>query len=250
LPFNAPRKYWERYNREEIRIAENRFRPQELPLGVSSSTEITGYGRHEGFPDEEHFHRLTRHAYYASVSFVDRQVGKVLQTLEDLRLAENTIVVLLGDHGYHLGEHNFWGKHNLMRRSNHTPLVLRVPGYKTDAISSIVELVDIYPTLADLAGLKQPRHLEGQSLKAFINQSEGQINENEWDNTAFSVWGNGKNVITEQYSYTEWAGSDVNMLFDHRNDPEENRNVAEDPEYREVVQSLSSILRDEFDNLN
>ena len=113
LPFNAPKKYWDLYQREKIQLASNPYRPKALPKQVTSSGEIRGYGKFTTTKDEA-FQREAKHGYYACVSYIDAQIGLVLDELERLGLAESTIVVILGDHGWHLGEHGFWGKHNLM----------------------------------------------------------------------------------------------------------------------------------------
>ncbi len=119
LPFNAPKKYWDLYDREKIALAENRFRPKNAPKSLRGSTELSGqYSATQGFPKDEDFHRLARHGYYACVSYIDAQVGKILESLVELGLYQNTIVVIWGDHGFHLGEHNFWGKHNTMNHSH------------------------------------------------------------------------------------------------------------------------------------
>ena len=146
LPFNAPKKYWDLYDREKIPVANNRFRPAGLPDEVKNSGEIYAYAR-TTTADDIYFQKEAKHGYYACLSYVDAQIGKVLDALDELGLANNTIVVLLGDHGWHLGEHNFLGKHNLMDRSTHVPLIVRVPGLKKGKTKSMVEFVDLYPTL-------------------------------------------------------------------------------------------------------
>lgn len=163
LPFIAPKKYWDLYQRENIKIADNRYRSENLPEQVQNSREIFQY-THVGNTSAEDFHREARHAYYACVSFIDAQVGIVLDELKRLDLADNTIVVLLGDHGWHLGEHDFWGKHTLFNQATHAPFMVRYPGGGHGNSQSIVEFVDIYPSLCDACGVSQPGHLQGRSF--------------------------------------------------------------------------------------
>ena len=126
LPFIAPKRYWDLYQRDSIAIADNRYRPANLPRQVASSREIYQYTRTDNTSTDA-FHREARHAYYACVSFIDAQIGLVLDQLERSGLADSTIVVLLGDHGWHLGEHDFWGKHTLMQQATHAPLLVAMP---------------------------------------------------------------------------------------------------------------------------
>lgn len=160
--------------------------------------------------------------------------------MDKLGLSENTIVVLWGDHGFHLGEHNFWGKHNTKNLSVRIPLIIRAPGVEEDKINSIVESVDIYPTLCDMAGLPIPSHCEGLSMEPISvqpNQSHKPA--------IYTTFGSALAIKTEDFLYTEW-GNPVNsrMLFDHRTDPDENVNVAEFPENVETVLRLSKLLQE------
>ncbi|MFP4621161.1 MAG: sulfatase [Bacteroidales bacterium] len=244
LPLNAPEKYWDLYEREEIEIADNRFRPKNLPDQVRNSGEIFQYGRVEGYYNTEAFHRETRHAYYACVSYVDAQIGKIMHALEDYEMAENTIVVLWGDHGWHLGEHDFWGKHNTLENAVRSPLIIKTPGNHGGQRDQLVELLDIYPTLIDFLGLEKPSHLEGTSLREVMRDENAPGR-----NAVFSKFGVGNCVITDRYIYTEWNDNDstvARMLFDHKKDPNENKNVAGEPQYKEVVERHSKILDNSF----
>ena len=175
LPFNAPKKYWDLYDREKIPVANNRFRPKDLPNEVKNSTEIYAYAR-TTTADDISFQKEAKHGYYACLSYVDAQIGKVLDALDELGLANNTIVVLLGDHGWHLGEHNFLGKHNLMDRSTHVPLIVRVPGLKKGKTKSMVEFVDLYPTLCELCHLPIPKNqLDGTSFVPILTNLKAKI---------------------------------------------------------------------------
>ena len=244
LPFNAPQKYFDLY--PEVELANNRFPIQDLPEQCTNSKEIFVYGGLEHYNQEE-FHREARRAYYACVSYIDAQVGLLLQKLQELDLDNNTIVVLLGDHGWHLGEHNFWGKHNALHNSLHSPLIIKVPAI-TGPVNEIVEFVDVYPTLAELAGLPLPAHLHGESMKALM-----QGNATDWKNLAYTEWQGARTIITPQYAYSQWfepKNKGVHMLFDHRKDPLENMNVVEEPEYGKVVKQHQQLIQELYQKLS
>lgn len=239
LPFNAPKKYWDLYRRENIPLADNRFRPEGLPKQVQGSREIFAYARVKD-TDDEAFQREAKHGYYASVSYVDAQVGLILNALDSLGLADNTIVVLLGDHGWHLGEHTFWGKHNLMDRATRVPLIVRVPGIKPGKVRYTAEFVDLYPTLCELCGLDEPHgQLDGRSLVPSLHGNRETTGKH-----AYIQWEGGDNAVNERYNYAEWPerGSNARMLFDHKTDPQENRNRASDKRYRKVIDRSSRFL--------
>mgnify|MGYP006295258607 CR=1 FL=1 len=237
LPFNAPKKYYDLY--DTIQIAENRFRPEGLPDEVRNSREIFVYGYLDHYNSLE-FHYEARHAYYACVSFIDTQVGRIMNELESQGLDKNTIVVLIGDHGWHLGEHNFWGKHNVLHNALNTPMIIKAPGVETGVSDKIVEFVDLYPTLCDLAGIELPGHLHGSSMKGILTG-----NDDDWENMAFCEWKGARTVITDQYSYSKWPyvkNRNVQLLFDHSVDPNENINVVNEEKYSEVVKSHSRMI--------
>lgn len=240
LPFNAPSKYWNLYDRNQIKLAENQYRPANLPKQVTTSTEITGYGKFTNMKDEA-FQREAKHGYYACVSYVDAQIGLVLKELERLDLAKNTIVVIIGDHGWHLGEHGFWGKHNLMNHATHAPLIVKVPGNNGGNARGIVEFVDIYPTLCDLCGVPAPKkQIQGKSFSPMLQNPEKRIKD-----YAFIQWGAGCNIVTEKYSFALWSkdGQPVaEMLFNHQNDLSENVNVVSDTTMNKVVEDLTRIV--------
>ena len=236
LPFNAPKKYWDMYDADEIELADNRYRPKNLPKQCRNSSEINRYGQVRGRKSTVDFHRQARHGYYACVSYVDAQVGRVLDELENLGLADNTIVILWGDHGWHLGEHDFWGKHNTLNNALQAPMIIRAPGYKkNNKTDALVEFVDMYPSLCELAGISGPeKQLEGKSFVPLMSNPDLP-----WKKAVFSNYG-GKAVKTDRYLYTEWKNS--RMLFDHKVDPEENVNIAELPESAEIVKKLSALV--------
>ncbi|MEG2127331.1 MAG: sulfatase [Bacteroides sp.] len=242
LPFNAPKKYWDLYRRSDIPLASNRYLPHGLPPQVRASQEIVSYARVSD-TNEDDFQREAKHGYYASISYVDAQIGQILQALDDLGLAENTIVVLLGDHGWHLGEHTFWGKHNLMDRATHVPLIIRVPGKKRGKTRSMVEFVDLYPTLCELCNLPKPENqLDGTSFVPIFANLRTTVKEK-----VYIQWDGGDNAVDSRYSYAEWNqkdGTANRMLFDHRKDAGENNNRANEKAYQKVNHHFSSFLRE------
>lgn len=236
LPFNAPKKYWDLYDREKIPVAENRFRPEGLPEEVKNSQEIYAYARTTS-PDDIYFIKEVKHGYYACLSYVDAQIGEVLNALDELDLSKNTIVILLGDHGWHLGEHGFLGKHNLMNMSTHVPLIVRVPGMQKGKTKSLVEFVDIYPTLCELCNLPFPEQLDGMSFVPILKDLKKEIKDK-----VYIQWEGGDNAVDWRYNYAEWEKGS-RMLFDHQVDVEENKNRADDPSYKNVVKNMSSFLQ-------
>ena len=241
LPFNAPKKYWDLYERAEIALAGNQKRPPSLPKEVTGSQEIFSYAGVKSTADED-FQRLAKHGYYACISYIDAQVGLLLDALDELGLADNTIVVFLGDHGWHLGENSFWGKHNLLKRSTHVPLLIRVPGSEPRRVKDVVEFVDLYPTLCEICGIKTPpKQLDGKVMNAFI-ESKSKVDVR---NKAYIQWQGGTNVVDKQFSYSEWSkpnGTTSSMLFDHAIDEEETINRTDDKTYTKIKNRLSYKL--------
>jgi arylsulfatase A-like enzyme len=240
LPFYAPKKYWDLYDREKISMADNQYMPKNAPKSLHGSREIRTYHDRRIKYNSEEWHRSLRHGYYACVSYIDAQIGRVLQALDDLELRENTIVILWGDHGWHLGEHNFWGKHNLMNLATNSPMIIAGPGVregqKTDRL---VEFVDIYPSLCDMAGISTVNtELQGTSFKPLLNTPDIP-----WKNAAFARFRTGESCMTERYNYVEFSNGE-RMLYDLKNDPSENVNIAEKPENKALVKKLSQKLKD------
>ena len=253
LPFISPKKYWDLYDPAKLPLATNPFPPKGAPeyALVHGPAELRSY---EGTPNvrelPEPFVRELKQGYYAAVSYVDAQVGRVLEELDTLGLRENTIIVLWGDHGWKLGEHQAWAKHSNVENDTRVPLIISAPGMKqrgkkTDAL---VELVDVYPTLAELANLPQPGHLEGRSFKPLLDNPELP-----WKDTAFSQYPRrvgkrnlmGYTMRTDRYRLTRWVDAkdhgkvDAVELYDHQTDPEENTNIANDPAQKTVLEKLT-----------
>ncbi len=244
LPFNAPSKYWDMYKREDISLPENYLQPESTPAAAFHNFgELRNYGEvPKKGPVSDEMAKELIHGYYACVSYMDAQVGKVLDELEALGLAENTIVVLWGDHGWNLGDHMMWCKHCTFESSLRTPLILKVPGKtKGDRTEAITEYIDIYPSLCELAGIELPDHLEGESFVSLINGGSRQ------KDYAVSKFKDAVTLVKGTQFYTEFTNDSgepyARMLFDHATDPLELDNLAEKPEYSATVEKLSIELR-------
>jgi choline-sulfatase len=245
LPFNAPAKYWDMYDEKNIKLPENYVQPKSTPSeAFHNFGELRNYyGIPKGKePLSDELAKKLMHGYYACVSYVDAQIGRVLQELESLGLAENTIVVVWGDHGWNLGNHQLWCKHVTFESSLRTPLILKVPNVTNgEKNNNIVEYIDVYPTLCDLTGIEKPNHLEGVSLQPLLN---GKSSDKDY---AVSKFKDAITLIKGNLFYTEWTKDDgvayARMLFDHTNDPLELDNLAEKPEFQEKVNELSKDLR-------
>ena len=176
LPFVAPKKYWDLYDPLQIELAANPFKPENAPsIGLHASFELRtreGVPKHGAIDDKLARHLL--HAYLACVSYVDAQVGKIVDELDRLNLRENTIIMLWGDHGWHLGEYGIWGKATNYEIGTRVPLICCPPGGRDEPAASeaIVELIDMYPTLCEMAGLPLPDHLQGRSFAALIEDPD------------------------------------------------------------------------------
>jgi arylsulfatase A-like enzyme len=255
LPFIAPKKYFDLYDPESISPAPNPYPPEGAPSFATYNWNDLRhyYGIPDVGPVSEKQARELKHAYYACVSYVDAQVGKVLSKLDELGLGESTTVVLWGDHGWQLGEHGMWDKHSNFETSTRIPLIVRTPGGRPGRTKALVESVDIFPTLCELAGLPLDPGLEGHSFAPLLKDSSL-----EWKSAAFSQYqrvipgygniarGMGYSMRTDRYRFTEWSvpGTDfiARELYDHENDPDENINIADHPEHKELVSDLTTRL--------
>lgn len=238
MPFYAPKRYWDLYPRDSIQLATNRRRPANAPKQLQGSGEFRSYHLADMDPNSDEFHRIMRHGYLACTSYADKLTGDVLAELERLGLADNTIVVLWGDHGWHLGEHNFWGKHNTMHLAIRVPLIVKVPGKKPGATSSLIETADIFPSLCALAGIDTPGTVQGRDFSALLDDPKKPFHE-----AAYSRFLSADAVVTDHFSYTSYGGGKPEMLYDLSKDPQENRNVAGDPKYAETVATMKKLLR-------
>ena len=248
LPFVAPKRYYDMYPLEKIKLADNPYPPKDAPeYALAHWRELRGYKgmpKQGDMPDKEA--RELRRGYYAAATYTDAQIGRVVSELDRLGLRENTVIVLWGDHGWQLGEHSEWCKHTNFEITTRAPLIISAPaqkkGVRTD---SFAEFVDIYPTLCDLCALPLPKGLEGTSLKPVMTDPK-----RPWKSAAFSQFPRGKvmghSIRTERYRYTEWAEPDkepaAREVYDHKLDPEENVNIANLPEHKALVAELSRKL--------
>ena len=251
-PLLAPKIYFTQYEASNIPLPAD-FKPRPtLPEGFPPASLPMRNGdlfiaRDAIEPDARDMIR----AYYACISFVDAQVGRVLEALDRLKLRDNTVVVFFGDHGYHLGEKGKWSKHNsLFEVGTRVPLIISAPGLPGNGQASarIVEFVDLYPTLVELCGLPKPPGIEGDSLVPLL-KSPGAA----WDHAAFTVTkagqALGQSVRTERWRYTEWnEGKAGAVLFDEQADPHELKNLADDPEYAKTVTEMKERLKKQLSN--
>ena len=240
-PYVAPKRYFELYPLERVRMPQGPWDYlKEVPEAALSFTRPWPW-----FGVTEQQARESLQAYWATISFVDAQVGRLLDALDRLQLADNTIVVFWSDHGYHVGDHGLWKKQSLFEKSARVPLILAAPGQKSPGgvCGRTVELVDLYPTLADLCGLTPPENLAGRSLRPLLDDPEA-----EWSKPAFTqVWRGsvpGHSVRTERYRYIEWDGGKAGaQLYDYDTDPAEQRNLVKDSAHTQVVKELRQLVR-------
>ena len=170
--------------------------------------------------------------YYASVAFMDRMVGQVLNGLKEAGLEDNTIVIFTSDHGYHLGEHDFWAKVSLHDESAAVPLIIRMPGKKPAVCHSLVELLDLYPTLSNLCGLEVPKHLQGKDISMMMTDPTKEVR-----SAAFSVNGKGFLLREQDWAYIAYGknGQGDEELFDMKQDPKQFTNLAKDPKHAQII---------------
>jgi iduronate 2-sulfatase len=257
LPFNAPKKYWDLYNREDIKLAVNKELPLNAPEYATTHYSLRGYSSETSDVRRTIIDSAAltlKHGYYASVSFIDNQIGEIMKELDRLGMRENTIVVFISDHGWHLGEQGMWGKTTNFENATNAPMIVSIPKAKHKGVKSfsLVEYVDIFPTLIDAAGFNEdtPEYFEGTSLIPLINDPE-----REWKKAAFSQFprGNlaeeeGYTVRTESFRYTEWWDNENDSLmsielYDHSKDSIESVNLAYLDEYKDVIDEMSLIMK-------
>jgi iduronate 2-sulfatase len=253
-PYVAPKKYFDMYDKEKVGLAQG---PGKDVEGVPPAAYLSYKKEQDKLTDD--LRRDARQAYYASTTFMDAQVGQVIDALDRLGLAEKTIIVFHSDHGYHLGEHGLWQKQSIWEGSARVPLIICVPGSanKGKTCPRTVELVDLHATLTDLCQIEAPKN-DGYSLKPLLDNPEAA-----WDKPAYSqvLRGQelgtnapkagkkkggfmGRSVRTEQWRYTEWGtdGEHGVMLYDMIKDPTEAKNLASDPAYSDTVKTMKALL--------
>lgn len=244
LPFNAPKKYWDLYDRNDISTAPFKAIPENAStMSLHGSGEFNQYKLgDEAVTLEESisgaYAQKLHHAYYAAVSYTDAQIGKLIAQLKKEGVYENTIIVLWGDHGWHLGDHNVWGKHTVLDRALRSPLIIKNIDGKNSTINEVISSVDIYPTLMELTNLKMHHKTDGQSLVNLIHGKD-----KNWKNQAFSYFHNRISVRTSRYRITEYFGKEGNEinLYDLQNDPFETVNIAANNQ--DIVKQLKPLLK-------
>ncbi len=251
VPWVAPKKYFDLYKVDELPLPDNRYVPRDAPsFAARSGDDFYWYGN---VPQDRNvtpeFGRQCLQGYLAAISYVDAQVGRLLDEVERLHLTASTIIVLWGDHGYYMGEHNWWGgKHNNYEGATRAPLIVSAPGMKMagQRTEALVDFVDIYPTLADLAGLRVPDRLDGISFCPVLNDPK-----RAWKKAAFSQYPKGgflgTAMRTDRYRYVEWTDKGGKVaareLYDHQIDPQENQNLADRPEQAGLVEQLGRQMQ-------
>ena len=271
LPFAVPKKYWDLYDPMEIPLANNPEVPQNAPdFTMNSMYELRGYDgfKHIGHPQtdyqiNEDTARILKHGYYASVSYVDALLGDLIAHMKKLGIYENTIIILWGDHGWKLGDHNSWGKMTNYNIDLHVPMIIRYPNQENPGAETfeITELIDMFPSLCELAGIEVPDYMQGTSFVPLIHDPS-----RTWKEAAFSQFhrrpkvsaaGNrymGYSINTKKYHYIEWYTWDALMgtrgefvereLYDRENDPFERENIAGIDTDSSVIKELSKKLED------
>jgi arylsulfatase A-like enzyme len=249
LPFVAPAGYWDLYERADVALADYQQRPKSgEPYAWNDGKEMRG---HSDIPDKgsipEEKQRELIHGYYACVSFIDSLVGRLLDNLKKLDLDQNTIVVLWGDHGFHLGDHAEWGKHTNMENATRSPLIITAPGLpKAGKTENPSGFIDLYPTLCELAGFPIPKAVQGRSLVPMLEDPSAKVR-----NGSISLFRRkamGYAYRTERYRYIEWVrGSEViaRELYDYEKDPLETVNLAADERSKPLMKQLADQLRAE-----
>ena len=255
LPFVAPKKYWDLYDPATLPLASVTEPPKDAPAFAPSVWgELRSY---QGIPKSGAVPQATAvkliHGYYAAVSYMDAQLGRVLEALRDQGLAENTVVILWGDHGWHLGDHGMWCKHSNYEQATRAALLMSVPGQKTKGkqCDRLVEFVDIYPTLAEVCRLPKPQGVEGYSFAPLLEDPA-----KSWKAAAFSQYPRGSKetgplmgyaVRTDRYRYVEWrkkgaAEVVARELYDYQTDANEEANHAADPANKNLIEELAATI--------
>ncbi|ELP29675.1 sulfatase-like hydrolase/transferase [Rhodopirellula baltica] len=258
LPFNAPKKYWDLYQRESFSMPPNAGIPTGYPIGAAKLDpgEIKAYG---DIPADEaptqwnsELNQRLLHGYHACVSYTDSHIGRLLDALDENGLAENTVVILWGDHGWKLGDHSSWCKHTNFEVDTRVPLIIRHPGMKRDGgtrTSSLVELIDLYPTLCDVANVPPPSHLQGRSILPILRNPSAEIRDSAYSSYPARVGEAntiGHSIRTKTHRYTQWwekndAKSVVALVAtDLSADPGETTSLADD---NPLLSKLATQLR-------
>jgi arylsulfatase A-like enzyme len=241
LPFTAPEKYWASYDNVEIPLTSKHTPPVDGSKYMFRSWSEPGsyidIDQEEPYSDS--LSRHLKHGYLACVSFIDAQIGLLLDELARLGLEDNTIVVVWGDHGWKLGEYGRWSKHSNMEIDTRIPLIIKIPGEQPEMNDNIVETIDIYPTLLNLAGFEIPAELEGENM--FCKKRDYALSEIPRDSV------NGYSARTKHFRYIEWKNQKHEVidreLYNYKQNDLENKNLAAYPEYQSTIDSLRHLLK-------
>ena len=237
-PFVAPKKYFDLYDREKIEIPE--ISSEYLGTLPEPAVKSIRAKKNQLNLKKERAQEI-KEAYYSTISFVDAQVGRLLDQLEACGLDKNTVVVFTSDHGYHMGEHGHWQKQTLFENATRIPLIISEPNSENKGATTIspVELIDLYPTLMDLTNINTPKHVVGKSLKPLMKNVNDSVR-----GSALTRWRNGYSIKTKRYRLTKW-GSNGELgyeLYDHKNDKNELNNLVSNGDYNEVMDSLKLLI--------
>jgi iduronate 2-sulfatase len=266
LPFNAPKKYWDMYDPENLSLAEYQKQDKQRPkYAYHSFGELAAYqGYLIGKEVDTERQRHLIHAYYACVSYVDAQIGRVMDELKQTGLDKNTVVVLWGDHGWHLGDHGLWCKHSNFEQATRAPLIISAPGFNKGQVSdSASEFIDIFPSLCQLTGLETPEQLEGKDLSPILENPKAKVKDIavsqylRWANHGYTMR-SGQYRLTlwmprDYYGFMKFNENDISEieLYDYKKDPNEKTNFANNPEYAEILKRLkkqfAAYFADQYD---
>jgi uncharacterized sulfatase len=237
-PFLAPKKYFDLYPEASLQLYRD---PPDMTPAPPLAVGFGAFGEaFRKFTDTER--REFLRAYYACTTFMDAQVGRVLEALDRHQLWDRTVVIFIGDHGYHLGERNWWNKNTLFERSCRAPLIIAAPGAKPGVARGLVEFVDLYPTIADYCGVQPPADLAGRTLRPLIEDPSRPGKDAVFTLVTRGAQRRGDSIRTDRWRYTEWSDGS-RELYDHTMDPEETRSLAETADYEGIVQQLAAQLR-------
>lgn len=244
LPFNSPNKYWNLYQRDSIPISPNPLLPNNVSLrSLHDSGELNGYSLTDEqatlvHPMSNEYAKKLKHAYYACISYIDQQIGLIVNEIKSLGLNENTIIVVWGDHGWHLGDQQVWGKHTLFENSLKSALIIKVPNNQNSiSVSAIVETVDIYPSLLELCNINLSHPIDGESFVGLLKGNTMQKKE-----VAYGYYKDGISMRTDRYRITKYfrIAEPKIELYDHNTDPFETTNIALDNP--DIVNELMPLL--------
>jgi iduronate 2-sulfatase len=248
LPFIQPKKYWDMYNHDAIQLADNVYQPKNSPdIAIEAQHNSAEMRKNyldmpENGPLSDELSRNLIHGYYASITYMDALIGELLKSLDELGIRDNTTIVLWSDHGYFLGEHGFWCKHSTFYEAVKIPLYISAPNYaKNKTTNSFTELVDIYPTLCDIAGITPPKHLQGESVVSVLKDPTKQLK-----SEVYTRYKQGEAVIDKNFSYTEFYEGEKylgNMLYDMNKDMKQNTDISKIEANKELVEKYKKKLK-------